>query len=59
MRGSIFWFSLAIAVCAIVVLSVVLLLVVQPSNKPAPIEKPRSLCWDNAMQMQMPCSAAP
>ena len=58
-RGSIVGFSLAVAACAIVVVSVVLLLVVQPSNKPAPIKQPTSLCWDSAMQMDMPCSSAP
>jgi hypothetical protein len=54
-RAGIVWFSLAMAGCVIVVLIVVLLLVVQPSKKPAP-KQPGSLCWDNAMQMEMPCS---
>jgi hypothetical protein len=51
-------FALAMAACVMVVASVVLLLVVQPSSKPAPIQSP-SLCWDAGMQMNMPCSSGP
>lgn len=47
---------LAMAVCVILVLSVVLLLVVQPGKKAAPTKQPGSLCWDSAMQMEMPCA---
>jgi hypothetical protein len=54
-RAGIVWFSLAMAGCVMVVLIVVLLLVVHPGQKPAP-KQPGSLCWDNAMQMEMPCS---
>jgi hypothetical protein len=55
-RGSIIGFVLAMAVCVILVLSVVLLLVVQPGKKAAPTKQPGSLCWDSAMQMEMPCA---
>ena len=58
-RGSIVVLSLAMAVCVIVVLSVVLLLVVQPGKKSAPSKQPGSLCFDSAMQMEMPCSSGP
>jgi hypothetical protein len=47
------------AVCVIVVLSVVVLLVVQPGKKSTPSQHPGSLCFDSAMQMQMPCSTGP
>jgi hypothetical protein len=58
-RGSLVGLSLAMAVCVIVVLSVVVLLVVQPGKKSAPSQQPGSLCFDSAMQMQMPCSSGP
>jgi hypothetical protein len=58
-RGSIVGLSVAMAVCVIVVLSVVVLLVVQPGKKSAPSQQPGSLCFDSAMQMQMPCSTGP
>ncbi len=51
--------SLAIAASAIVVLSIVVLLVVQPGKKSAPSKQPGALCFDNAMQMEMPCSSGP
>ncbi len=58
-RGSIVGLSLALAACVVVVLAVVVLLVVQPSKKAAPLKPPGSLCFDSAMQMQMPCSSSP
>jgi hypothetical protein len=54
-RGRIVAFSLAIAVCVIMVASIVAVLVIQPGNKPAS----NNLCWDSAMQMDMPCSSRP
>ena len=48
-----------VAACLIVVSSIVLLLVVQPGKKSAPSNQPGSLCFDSAMQMEMPCSAGP
>ena len=56
-RRSIIGLALAIATCVIVVVAVVSLLVVQPGKKPTP--KPPSLCFDSAMQMEMPCSQTP
>jgi hypothetical protein len=41
--------------CVIVVVAVVLLLVIQPDKKPAPPK----LCYDSAMQMEMPCTTTP
>jgi hypothetical protein len=58
LRRSSVGFSLAMAACVIVVLAVALLLVVQPGKKSAP-SQPGSLCFDSAMQMEMPCKPAP
>jgi hypothetical protein len=52
--GRIVAFSLAIAVCVIMVASIVAVLVIQPGKKPASNQP--SMCWDSAMQMDMPCS---
>jgi hypothetical protein len=41
--------------CVIVVVAIVLLLVVQPGKKSAPPK----LCYDSAMQMEMPCTTGP
>ena len=54
-RG-LYW--VVIGSCVIVVVSIVLLLVVQPGTKPASGNQPGSLCYDSAMQMQMPCSTS-
>jgi len=50
--------SLALAACVIVVASIVVLLVVQPGTKSSPSRQP-GLCFDSAMQMEMPCSQSP
>ena len=46
---------LVIAVCVLVVTSFTLLLVFKPGKKPASSK----LCWDSAMQMEMPCTTNP
>jgi hypothetical protein len=50
--------ALVVASCVVVVLAIVSLLVVQLGNTPA--SKPSSsLCFDRAMQKEMPCSQTP
>jgi hypothetical protein len=46
---------LVITVCVVVVASFTLLLVFKPGKKPAS----NKLCWDSAMQMEMPCNVTP
>jgi hypothetical protein len=46
---------LVIAVCVLVIASFTLLVVFKPGKKPASSK----LCWDSAMQMEMPCTTAP
>jgi hypothetical protein len=46
---------LVITVCVLAVASFTLLVVFKPGKKPASSK----LCWDSAMQMEMPCTTAP
>ncbi len=48
-------FSLIIAACLAVVVTGIVLLVVQPGNS-STYHPGTSVCFDSAMQMNMPCS---